>query len=47
VRCDNKIPLLWRHTTGVASLWQLSPLGLFESGNEFGPFAGWEALAGQ
>jgi arabinan endo-1,5-alpha-L-arabinosidase len=39
--------LLWQHTDGRASVWRPAQNGDFESGNEFGPFAGWtpQALA--
>jgi hypothetical protein len=34
------------HTAGAASLWFLSPSSLLlDSGYEFGPFAGWNALS--
>ena len=39
---DDKTRLLWRHDDGRASVWVVSGAGLFEGGQEFGPFAGWQ-----
>jgi hypothetical protein len=39
---DGRTRLLWGNENGAASIWVISGTGAFESGKEFGPFAGWQ-----